>query len=63
MRQTINEWIRKPGNFDGIVDFDELVRDEKDPQKLIKEYSEDWLHLNPKGYEVMGKFAAKKISE
>ena len=61
MRQTINEWIRKPGNFDGIVDFDELVRDAKDPQQLIKEYSDDWLHLNPKGYEVMGKYAAKVV--
>ena len=47
MRQTVNEWIRKSGAFDEVIDFDE--------------YSDDWLHLNPKGYEAMGKFAAEKL--
>lgn len=61
IRQTVNEWIRMPGNFDEIIDFDELVRDPQDPQRLKKEYSDDWLHLNPKGYETMGKFAAEKL--
>lgn len=61
MRQQVNEWIRKGGFFDEIIDFDELVRDPQDPQRLKAEYSDDWLHLNPKGYEVMGKFAAEKL--
>lgn len=61
MRQQVNEWIRKGGFFDEIIDFDELVRDPQDPQRLKEEYSDDWLHLNPKGYEVMGKFAAEKL--
>lgn len=61
VRQEINEWIRKSGNFDEIIDFDELVRDPQDPQRLKPEYSEDWLHLNPKGYEAMGKLAAEKL--
>ena len=61
MRQTVNEWIRKSGAFDGVIDFDELTRDPKDPQRLKAEYSDDWLHLNPKGYEAMGKFAAEKL--
>lgn len=61
MRQQVNEWIRKSGSFDEIIDFDELVRDPQDPQRLKAEYSDDWLHLNPKGYEVMGKFAAEKL--
>ena len=38
-----------------------LTRDPKDPQRLKAEYSDDWLHLNPKGYEAMGKFAAEKL--
>lgn len=59
MRQQVNEWIRKGGFFDEIIDFDELVRDPQDPQRLKEEYSDDWLHLNPKGYEAMGKFAAE----
>lgn len=63
IRQTVNEWIRTSGNFDEIIDFDELVRDPQDPQRLKAEYSDDWLHLNPKGYEAMGKYAAKKLKE
>lgn len=62
IRQTVNEWIRKEGNFDGLIDFDLLVRDPADPQRLNAEYSDDWLHLNPKGYEVMGKYAAEIIN-
>lgn len=61
VRQEINEWIRKSGIFDEVIDFDELVRDPQDPQRLKADYSEDWLHLNPKGYEAMGKFAAEKL--
>lgn len=61
VRQTVNEWIRTSGAFDAIVDFDELVRDPQDEQRLKPEYSDDWLHLNPKGYEAMGKFAAEKL--
>ena len=62
IRQTVNEWIRTSGNFDEIIDFDELVRDSNDPQRLKKEYSDDWLHLNPLGYEAMGRFAAEKLN-
>lgn len=57
-RQYVNEWIRKGESADGILDFDQLVRDPSYPQQLKAEYSDDWLHLNPKGYEAMGKYAA-----
>lgn len=60
-RRTVNDWIRTSGKFDGIVDFDQLVRDPNDPEKLRAEYSEDWLHLTPRGYEAMGKYAAEVI--
>ena len=63
IRQTVNDWIRKEGNFDGLIDFDQLVRDPADPQRLKAEYSDDWLHLNPKGYEAMGKYAAEIIKQ
>ncbi len=58
-RQVVNEWIRTTDKIDGVLDFDAEVRDPQDPQKLKAEYSDDWLHLNPKGYEAMGKYAAK----
>ena len=58
-RQDVNEWIRTSGEFDGVIDFDELTRDPFDREKLKKELSEDWLHLNAEGYRVMGEYAAK----
>ena len=58
-RQDVNEWIRTSGEFDGVIDFDELTRDPSDREKLKKELSEDWLHLNAEGYRVMGEYAAK----
>lgn len=62
-RQTVNEWIRTSGAFDAVIDFDELVRDPLDKEKLRADYSEDWLHLNPKGYEAMGLFASQVIRQ
>lgn len=60
-RQTVNEWIRQCKQVDGIIDFDELVRDPADSMKIKEIYSDDWLHLNPAGYEAMGKYAASFI--
>lgn len=61
-RQTVNEWIRTQKVADGVIDFDAQVRDENDPAKLRKELSDDWLHLNPAGYQVMGEYAAKILN-
>lgn len=60
-RQKVNEWIRKTEGFEGLIDFDKLVRDGFDAERLRADYSDDWLHLNPKGYEVMGKYAARIV--
>jgi len=63
IRQTVNEWIKTSGCFDGVIDFDSLVRNPRKPIRLKDEFSDDWLHLNPAGYEAMGKFAAEQISK
>ena len=60
-RQEVNEWIRTSGEFDGVIDFDKLTRDPSDPERLKKELSDDWLHLNAEGYRVMGEFAAEVL--
>lgn len=60
-RMVVNDWIRSNRQADGIIDFDALVRDPQHPSQLREEFSDDWLHLNPKGYEAMGKFAAEQI--
>ena len=57
-RQVVNEWIRTTDLIDGVIDFDQQVQDQADPLQLKEELSDDWLHLNPKGYELMGRYAA-----
>lgn len=61
-RLTLNDWIRGNKDVDGVIDFDAAVRDPENPSALRPEYSDDWLHLNPAGYEAMGKFAADCIT-
>ena len=54
-RKAINEWIRMPGNLDAVVDFDALMRDPAQPQRLRKVFdSGDGLHPSPEGYRFMG---------
>lgn len=62
-RLTLNDWIRANKEVDGVIDFDMVVRDPQNPSALRPEFSEDWLHLNPSGYEAMGKFAAEVLSK
>jgi len=54
-RQAINAWIRTPGHFDAVVDFDKLMRDPKRPTYLRPDYDlGDGLHPSVKGYRAMG---------
>ncbi|HTM38531.1 MAG TPA: GDSL-type esterase/lipase family protein [Terriglobales bacterium] len=53
-RQEVNEWIRTPGHFDAVIDFDQLVRDPAHPDRLLPKYdSGDHLHPSPEGYAAM----------
>lgn len=61
-RQLVNTWIRHVGNFDGVIDFDKLMRDPKDELAMRREWSlPDRLHPNAKGYAEMGRYAADFI--
>ncbi|WP_233843216.1 SGNH/GDSL hydrolase family protein [Dyella sp. 2HG41-7] len=54
-RQAINAWIRKPGHFDAVIDFDATVRDPHQPDRLLPAYDcGDHLHPSPAGYKAMG---------
>jgi lysophospholipase L1-like esterase len=54
-RQAINAWIRGPGHFDSVVDFDQVTRDPQHPDRLLPAYdSGDHLHPGPAGYKAMG---------
>ncbi|PSJ43055.1 GDSL family lipase [Sphingomonas deserti] len=53
-RQAVNAWIRSPGNFDGVVDFDAIMRDPTNPQRLRPDVdSGDHLHPSLAGYRKM----------
>jgi len=52
-RQALNDWIRAPGRFDGVVDFDTLARDPAWPSHLKREFDNDGLHPSLAGYQAM----------
>ncbi len=55
-RSTINQWIRSTKMLDGVIDFDEAVRNPQDLEAMQSKFlfENDWLHLNAQGYETMG---------
>ncbi len=54
-RQAVNTWIRAPGHFDTVIDFDSIVRDPQHPDRLLPAFdSGDHLHPSPVGYRAMG---------
>lgn len=54
-RQAINGWIRAPGHFDAVLDFDKAVRDPQQTDRLRPSYDcGDHLHPSPVGYRAMG---------
>jgi lysophospholipase L1-like esterase len=54
VRRAVNKWIRSSGSFDGVIDFDAVLRDPDHPSRLLPRFaSEDRLHLNDLGYQAM----------
>jgi lysophospholipase L1-like esterase len=54
VRQAINKWIRTSGSFDGVIDFDAVLRDPDHPSRLLPRFaSKDHLHPNDLGYQAM----------
>jgi lysophospholipase L1-like esterase len=57
-RQAVNTWIRTSGKFDGVIDFDAVVRDPAAPERLSARYDlGDRLHLSPAGYRALAEAA------
>jgi lysophospholipase L1-like esterase len=53
-RQVVNQWIRNSRVFDGVIDFDAVVRDPNRPSRLLPRLaSNDHLHPNDAGYRAM----------
>jgi lysophospholipase L1-like esterase len=55
LRQEINQWIRANGEFDGVIDFDQALRDPARLARLLPAYdSGDHVHPNELGVQAMG---------
>jgi lysophospholipase L1-like esterase len=54
-RQKVNGWIRGSGEFDAVIDFDQVLRDPSHPTQLLPAYdSGDHLHPNDAGCAAEG---------
>ncbi len=54
-RLAVNQWIRTPGHFDAVIDFDAVLADPQHPDRLLPAYDcGDHLHPSPAGYKAMG---------
>jgi len=54
-RQAVNTWIRSGKGYDGVIDFDAVIRDPANPTKFLPAFnSGDNLHPNDAGYKAMG---------
>ena len=51
----VNNWIRTSGTFDGVIDFNKITADPKNPEQFNPLYdSGDHLHPGDAGYKAMG---------
>ena len=56
LREAVNEWIRANKTADGLIDFDKLLEDPKNPNHINPAYDcGDHLHPNDAGYQAMAK--------
>jgi lysophospholipase L1-like esterase len=61
-RQALNQWIRTSGEYDGVIDFDQVTRDPAAPTKFLPAYdSGDHLHPGDAGYKAMGEAVDLKL--
>lgn len=54
-RQAVNTWIRTPGNFDAVLDFEAVVKDPTaNPARIKSSLTCDYVHPNASGYAALG---------
>ncbi len=61
-RQAVNSYLRSSKEFDGVLDFDKVLRDPAAPSKLNPAYdSGDHIHPNDAGYQAMAASVPLKL--
>ena len=54
VRRKVNEWIRKSGDPDAVLDFDAVWRDPAHPARIVESLQAgDHLHGNDAGYRAL----------
>lgn len=54
VREAVNTWVRRSGAFDGVIDFDAVLRDPAEPTRMLPRLdSGDGTHPSDAGYAVM----------
>lgn len=60
-RHTINNWLRSlkkdHSEPSPTIDFDELMRDPENPDRMLPKYDNDGIHPSLDGYAAMGEYA------
>jgi lysophospholipase L1-like esterase len=54
-RREVNQWLRERAQFDALIDFDRVVRDPSDADRIRPSFNCDEIHPTPLGYYEMGK--------
>jgi lysophospholipase L1-like esterase len=55
-RLAVNKWIRAPGHFDSVIDFDKITRDPEHPDRFLAAFDcGDHLHPSPAGFAAMAR--------
>ena len=61
-RQAVNGWIRTPGNFDAVLDFEAVVKDPAtNPLRIKAAWTADYVHPNAAGYAAIGNSIPLKL--
>lgn len=61
IRHAVNQWITSRASFDGVIDFDKVVRDPANPDLIYGPFNCDDIHPTPLGYFEMGKSVALSL--
>ena len=55
VRNQVNDWMRTDAPFDGVLDFDQVVRDPSNHDLIFPAFNCDDIHPTPRGYYEMGR--------
>ena len=61
VRRQVNEFICTGSAFDGVIDFDRVLANPKNPAFILPQYDADHIHPNDAGYQAMANAIDPKL--